>query len=127
MKKRKTKVKERLNDALHGLKVPAGFKITPLSEFASFHKFTKSESSVQGKILQFKKIADKFKKGEKKNIMILEKEDGSVVSVSESAALRGLFDKDNIGKEVYIKYIGDIKIKGQKNAMKNFAVAFKED
>lgn len=72
---------------------------------------------------------DRVEVGKGKNrresgVMDVTTKDGSVVTVWESAALRGLFQTVSPGFKVYLAYLGEKKIAGQKNPMRDFSVGF---
>lgn len=98
-------------------KVPAGMRQVQTGGLPPFHDFSKHRE-LDGKVVAVRKFKDRW--GNKKRSMDIADSDGVLCSVTESAALRGLFNQAKIGKRVVIRFLGSKKIKGRKNPMKQF-------
>lgn len=105
--------------------LPKGFNpIAAGGQFAPSHDF-RLEKICTGALLAVRKTTfDKGKKDERTVRIATIKTAKGERSVWESAGNRALFDVKK-GTQVFVQYIGMKKLKGKKNAMREFVVAVK--
>jgi hypothetical protein len=121
MAKKAAKVKKVNSD------IPPGFEVCDAGsgDFAPWHDF-KRDAVLQGKVESVRKAT--LGKGKDKNdtrIMTVNTAQGQR-AISESVKLSGLFDQaaKKKGKEVYIKFLGVVKLKGGRR-MNDYIAAIK--
>lgn len=122
---------KRKNGKLDQAKLPAGFtSVNVTGDFGAWHDFHK-QKVLQGKVLEMHKIDSEDDNGKKitKRVISVKTDKGVVSSVSESFALKGLFDmKGLVGKTVYIQYLGQKSFrnkKGKARKVNQFTAAVK--
>lgn len=104
--------------------LPEGFQA--IGGFAQSWEYEK-EPLLVGTITGFREVTVKRgRKEEPVNTCTIEREDGTLVTVWESATLRGLFEQCEEGQMVAIAYQGIGKAKKGQNPPKLFAVGVAE-
>lgn len=104
--------------------IPSGYKITS-TNFAPPWEYKKN-TTLEGEVIEIKDVKKGGKIKKDTRIMTVRNGSGDPVAVWESSALRVLFDQAEEGSEVFIKYHGEKKVKGQKNPMHDFVAAIKD-
>lgn len=100
-----------------GSRIPAGMRQVQTGGLPPFHDFSKHKE-LDGKVVTIRTFKNRW--GRKQRSMDVADENGVLCSVTESAALRGLFDQAKKGKRVVIRFLGAKKIKGRKNPMRQY-------
>lgn len=104
-------------------KLPAGFTaVSAGGEFGAWHDFS-ANKVLQGKVVELGSFTGQYGK---QRTMTVKTAKGNLASFSESRALQGLFDMGKAikGKEVFIRFDGEKKLKGKKR-VKLFTCAVK--
>lgn len=120
MKKSKSKVKH----SAPMFDIPEGYKITS-TNFAAPWDYKKN-NILEGEVVEIKEVKKGGKIKKDTRIMTVQNGSGEPVAVWESSALRVLFDQVEEGSEIFIKYRGERKVKGQKNPMHDFVAGIKD-
>lgn len=106
--------------------IPERYKIVQSGSFPDIYDFTK-HNVLEGTVSQIKTVTTRRgKKLDKSRIAYIANTDGEVFGVWESAALREFMGQIKKGDEVFIRFNGLKKIKGQKNPMKDFTTGIVE-
>lgn len=98
-----------------------GWRPVAGSKFPDIYDFAKKKKPLIGIVSSVKTVS--IRRGKKlvqSRIAYIVDSDGVLWGVWQSAALEGFFQQMKKGQEVKIEYRGLKKIKGQKNAMKDF-------
>lgn len=104
--------------------IPEGYEVIKTSDFAESFDFEEIGDSIEGKVIAVRDVEiTKNKKKINTRVMEIETKNGSF-SVWESVQLKGLFDMEPIGSEVFILYKGIQDSNG--NDMKCFSVGMKK-
>lgn len=119
--KRKSKNPTEINN-----EIPAGYEVCEVSgDFAPWHDFEKN-SVLTGKVLHVRKATlGKGKDRKETRILTVQTAEGQRAT-SEAFKLTPLFDQaeKKKGKEVYIKFLGHVKLKGGRK-MRDYVAAIK--
>ena len=107
--------------------LPPGFRQTNRGNFPPVFAFNKVGTVLQG-IVQGIKDVPKGKNVDKDTRIMYVANDstGEVNAVWQSAALTDLFDSAKKGDEVFIRYDGEVKVKGRRQPMHGFTAGIKE-
>lgn len=104
--------------------IPEGYSIIS-TNFAAPWQYKKNPV-LEGEVVEIKDVKKGGKIKKDTQIMTVKPQDGEMVAVWKSAALNVLFDQVEAGSEIYIKYKGEKKVKGQKMPMHDFVAAIKD-
>jgi len=103
--------------------VPEGFTRAD-SGFPQSWDFER-EPVVQGHVVRIRTVELKYGKQVRETRVMEVAVDGEPFSVWESAALTELFDAVSEGDEVWIRYTGQIQVKGRRQPMRGFQAAYR--
>lgn len=112
----------------HAFKIPKGFEVMECEDnYALNHDF-EAEPELIGYFVEVKTVPKTGKMKKDTRVLVLRKDDASLVSVWESAALKSYFDEFEAADyseadRIFIRFTGWSKVKGRKTEMKNFVVA----
>lgn len=103
--------------------IPAGFKPLETGGFAPNWDYKKNPI-LTGKVTSIAKIPTP-RNNKKVTLKMDVATDAGTMSVWESKALEGLFETAKVGSTVWVRYDGEIKVKGRKKSMHGFTAAVK--
>lgn len=103
--------------------IPAGFKPLETGGFAPNWNYKKTPV-LTGKVASITTVPTPKNTKKETKKMDVATADGTF-AVWESKALESLFDSAKVGSVVWIRYDGDIKVKGRPKPMHGFTVAVK--
>jgi hypothetical protein len=87
---------------------------------------TKIGDAIEGVVTEYRDVPRPKAKGGDTQVMSIEQEDGTTVSVWKSAVLTPFFDEDYEGVRVWIRFDGHGKKKKGQNPVKLFTFAYEE-
>ena len=106
--------------------LPKGFTAIESGFSKSWPDDTKPGEAIQGIVTGYRDVKLPKNKGGNTQIMAIELNDGTTVSVWKSTVLEPLFDEDYEGIKVWIRFDGFGKKKSGQNPAKLFTFAYVE-
>lgn len=109
-------------------KLPKGFTAISRGGDSWPNDDTKTGEVLEGNIVEYKTIPTKYnKKPERENVAVVERADGTKVTVWESSVLEPLFDEDYTDCAVWLRFDGlSAKKKKGQNPAKLFTIGIQE-
>lgn len=107
--------------------LPKGFTAIESGFGKSWPDDAKIGDAIQGVVTGYRDVDLPKSKGGPTQIMSIEAPDGTTYSVWRSTVLEPLFDEDHTDYEVWLRFDGLAKAKGNNNPAKLFTMAVREE